>query len=215
MAVVWLPALSRKVVFPSAYEFIENGGFEAGLEPWKPSLSVYSYCSVLAYGGYEGNYSVKLGPARQAHGPTYCGVTQSFELVEPPFVFKMALMKNDMSKKDEFIIHLIDQQGRRESVVFLFKGVVDTEAKADVTAYLNWLSPIYVGEASFKPGWNTVSILAFNDSYIVSVNENIAWGKAVPRTVKVQAVDLGTTWGQEYEGGSYLVDAVSLLKFLG
>lgn len=182
-------------------DYIINGDFEAGtLDPWKPVLSAYSWCVKIWSDGHRGNYCLALGPTRATHGAPYCGVEQNIQEVTAPFRFICWFKKGDLYKRDwgKIVIgKTIWMKGLGDGTVRLLLDSWDTTQ-------------------SIRSGWNQlliqVSPLEGRDWWEIFLNGN--WvGGTTSEKVTVRRVEVGTSNGDEYEGGMWYFDTISLKKY--
>jgi hypothetical protein len=190
-------------LFAKGIEHIANGGFEAGaLEPWRPSLSAYAYCTHLTADAYEGNYCLHTGPTRYSHGAVACGAEQDITRVAAPYRFVCAFKKLDPYLPDNVWFEF----GER---IWLACDAA-TNGQIPFTAYRGVPYGTPIGSGVIGKGWNIFEAVARESEYDIVVNGvKIA---TVPVALTCNLVSMGTSWRLAPDGGSYLFDAVSLIK---
>lgn len=196
LSVTWTEALSPVRIVSVGKSVILNGGFEAGtLDPWVPEPSAYVDYATITVDAYEGNYCLALGPTRMAHGAPWVGVYQDITPVSAPFALTYALKKVSPAT--------LERAGAGP-ITFKFTGLL-----GEMIAFTAYRGDTAVGSGTMTKDWNLIEIkarpadfdLIVNGTKIATVSEGLTLGR----------VELWTAT-DEYIGGSFLFDSVSLIE---
>jgi len=184
-------------------DYITNGDFEAGtLEPWEPVLGAYSYCTTLTRDAHRGQFCLKAGPTRMAHGATYCGVKQGINSVTSHFIFRCAFKKDNIYKKDLGRIALGDY-------VINIKGIGDGRLDFE---FMGWHF-----SSDCRTDWNELVVSRSIDDHeywVFILNQGRIGATVFPKqSLPINKIEVGTGTGDEYEGATWYFDTISLKEY--